>query len=30
MDPGLKQRDEKRGYHYDDDQHLIEKVFEKK
>jgi ferredoxin len=30
MDPRLKQRDEKRGYHYDDDQHLIEKVFEKK
>jgi ferredoxin len=30
IDPELKQRDEKRGYHYDDDQHLIEKVFEKK
>jgi thioredoxin reductase/bacterioferritin-associated ferredoxin len=30
MDPGLKRRDEKRGYHYDEDIRLIEKVFEKK
>jgi hypothetical protein len=30
MDPGLKKRDEKRGYHLDDDVRLIEKVFENK
>jgi NADPH-dependent glutamate synthase beta subunit-like oxidoreductase/bacterioferritin-associated ferredoxin/NAD-dependent dihydropyrimidine dehydrogenase PreA subunit len=30
MDAGLKKRDEKRGYHYDDDIRLIEKVFENK
>ena len=30
MDPGLKKRDDKRGYHYDDDIRLIEKVFENK
>ena len=30
MDPGLKKRDDKRGYHYDGDRQLIEKVFENK
>ena len=30
MDPGVKKRDDKRGYHYDDDIRLIEKVFENK
>ncbi len=29
-DPGLKRRDEKRGYHFDEDIQLIEKVFENK
>jgi bacterioferritin-associated ferredoxin len=29
-DPGLKRRDEKRGYHFDEDIQLIEKVFEDK
>ena len=28
MDAGVKNRDEKRGYHYDEDRQLIEKVFE--
>jgi NADPH-dependent glutamate synthase beta subunit-like oxidoreductase/bacterioferritin-associated ferredoxin len=30
MDPKLKKRDERRGYHFDDDIQLIEKVFENK